>query len=986
MGGTPVRRVLALLVAAVLAAPVGVGSAAPPPFRDPDLPLAARVDDLLGRLTLDEKVSLLHQYQPAIPRLGMAVFKTGTEALHGVAWSTDYDHNGDVVYADGTVFPQALGLGTTWNPDLVKRVGTAVGTEARGFHARNPTVWGLNVWAPVVNLLRDPRWGRNEEGYSEDPLLTARIATAYGGGMQGDDPDHLRTAATLKHYLAYNNEVDRSTTSSSVPPRILRDYDQQAFEPVLRAGAANAVMPSYNLVNGRPTTAEPDLDGAVRSWSERDIAIVSDAGAPTNLVNSQGYFATKADAAAGAIKAGLDSFTDDGVNGVPTVTAVKAALAQGSLTVADVDDAVRHLLSLRFRLGEFDPPGRDPYAGITPDVIGAPEHRALARQAAAEQVVLLRNEKNVLPLNAGRSRKIAVVGPLADTLYEDWYSGTMPYRVTPLQGVRERFGGTVASAEGVDRIALKNPATGRYLTASTDPAGGALVEDGGTAGAPQSFDVFDWGTGKSTLRTVANGKYLTYSGGALVNNAAQPNGWFVQQQVKLATQPDGSVVVEYAGNEVTQPWFGPNRFGVVGADGVLRFSAPDAAGATRFSREVLAGGVDAAVAAAKGADTAVVVVGSMPFINGREDNDRASTELAPAQMALVDAVRAANPNTVVVVENSYPTTGWDAHDVPGLLWTTHAGQETGHALADVLFGDRNPSGRLTQTWYASDAGLPSILDYDIAKTGMTYQYYRGTPLYPFGYGLSYTSFRYDNVRVDRPVTTANGVVRVRVDVTNTGSRDGADVVQLYTSARDGRAPKADKRLRAFQKVEVPAGQRRTVTLTVKAADLATWDVTREKSVVEGGRYDFSVGRSATDIVRTLPVVVAADRIPDRDLGKPTQAQNFDDYAGVTLTDTSKSGGTSASVAAGGRLAYRDARLTNAQRVAVTASSPTGARLTVRLDDPVDGRVLGVVDLPATADKYTFRTVSADLARASGTHDVFLVFDAPAVVSTFRLTR
>ncbi|HWO61108.1 MAG TPA: glycoside hydrolase family 3 C-terminal domain-containing protein [Umezawaea sp.] len=986
MGGTPVGRVLALMVAAVLAAPVGVTSAAPLPFRDPDLPLAARVDDLLGRLTPDEKVSLLHQYQPAIPRLGMAVFKTGTEALHGVAWSTDYDHNGDVVYADGTVFPQALGLGTTWNPDLVERIGTAVGTEARGFHARNPTVWGLNVWAPVVNLLRDPRWGRNEEGYSEDPLLTSRIATAYGGGMQGEDPDHLRTAPTLKHYLAYNNEVDRATTSSSVPPRILHDYDRQAFEPVLRAGAANAVMPSYNLVNGRPTTADPDLDAAVRTWSERDIAIVSDAGAPTNLVNSQKYFATKADAAAGAIKAGLDSFTDDGVNGVPTTTAVKEALARGSLTVADVDDAVRHLLSLRFRLGEFDPPGRDPYAGITPDVIGAPEHRALARQTAAEQVVLLRNEKKTLPLNADQLEKVAVVGPLADTLYEDWYSGTMPYRVTPLQGIRERFGGTVASTEGVDRIALRNPATGRYLTASTDPAGGALVETGGAAGAGQSFDVFDWGAGKSTLRTLANGKYLTYSGGTLVNNATQPNGWFVQQQLELAAQPDGSVVVEYAGNEVTQPWFGPNRFAVVGADGVLRFSSPDAAGATKFSREVLSSGVDAAVAAAAGADTAVVVVGSMPFINGREDNDRTSTELAPAQMALVDAVRKANPNTVVVVENSYPTTGWDTHTVPGLLWTTHAGQETGHALADILFGDRNPSGRLTQTWYASDAGLPSILDYDIAKTGMTYQYYRGRPLYPFGYGLSYTSFRYDNVRVDRPVTTANGVVRVRVDVTNTGDRDGADVVQLYTSARDGRAPKADKRLRAFRKVEVPARQRRTVTLTVKAADLATWDVTRERSVVEGGRYDFSVGRSATDIVRTLPVDVAAERIPDRDLRKPTQAQNFDDYAGVTLTDTSRSGGTSASVAAGGWLAYRDSRLANAKGIEVTASSPNGARLTVRLDDPVNGRVLGVVALPATGDHYAYRSATAELAGASGTHDVFLVFDAPAVVSTFRLTR
>src|SRR3954471_4802305 len=269
------RRVGSALLALLLVPSFLVGQPAQAeevlPFRNPDLPLEVRLNDLTGRLTLDEKISLLHQYQPAIPRLGIASFRTGTEALHGVAW-----------LGEATVFPQAVGLGSTWDPDLIKRVGSAVGDEARAFNKLDPAKNGLNLWAPVVNQLRDPRWGRNEEGYSEDPLLTSEIATAYGGGMQGDDPDHLRTAPTLKHYLAYNNEVDRATSNSSVPPRILHDYDQQAFEPVLRAGAANAVMPSYNLVNGRPSTVEPDLDGAVRSWSKRDIAVVSDAGAPTN--------------------------------------------------------------------------------------------------------------------------------------------------------------------------------------------------------------------------------------------------------------------------------------------------------------------------------------------------------------------------------------------------------------------------------------------------------------------------------------------------------------------------------------------------------------------------------------------------------------------------------------------------------------------------------------------------------------------------------
>ncbi|MCR6483872.1 glycoside hydrolase family 3 C-terminal domain-containing protein [Amycolatopsis sp. OK19-0408] len=969
MHRSPLRRALVPLVAAtLLLAPAPALAAPPPPFRDPALPLATRIDDLLSRLTADEKVSLLHQYEPAIPRLGIGVFKTGTEALHGVAWSTDYDDNGAVVKADGTVFPQAIGLASTWDPALVKQVGSAVGQEARGFNARNPTLWGLNLWAPVVNLLRDPRWGRNEEGYSEDPYLTGQLATAYGHGIQGDDPRYLQAAPTLKHYLAYNNEVSRDTSNSSVPPKILHDYDEQAFKIPLRAGAANGVMPSYNLVNGRPNTVSPDLGGVLRKWAPRDIAVVSDAGAPANLVNSEKYYATKAEADAAAIKAGLDSFTDNDTNGSITVEAVKEALSRGLLTMADVENADRHLLSLRFRLGEFDPPGRNPYAKITPAVINSPAHRALARKAADEQVVLLRNDDNALPLDAAKTKKVAVVGPLSDTLYEDWYSGAMPYRVTPKQGVEERLGAPVASSEGVDRIALKDLATGRYLTAPATP--GKVTAGGTTAGPAESFDVYDWGAGKNTLRAAANGRFLSYSGGALVNDADQPSGWFVQQQLKLDPQPDGSYVLEYAGNEVTEPWFGPNRFAVLGADGVLTISAPDAAHATKFGRDVVRSGVADAVAAARGADTAVVVVGSMPFINGREANDRTSTALAPAQRALIEAVHQANPHTVVVAENSYPTTGWDTLPVPGLVWTSHAGQETGHAVADVLFGDVNPSGRLTQTWYASDAGLPSILDYDIAKTGLTYQYYRGKPLYPFGYGLGYTSFRYGSVRASR----VGGVIRVSAEVTNTGARAGTDVVQLYSSG---------PRLRDFSRVTLKPHETRTVRFEVPIADLAAWDVSRDRSVVAEGLYEFSVGHNAADRTAARPVFVPGERPAPRDLSRSTPAQNFDDYAGTTLTDTAKTAGTSVAAVAGSWLAYRDVALDGPARFTASVSTVEPSRVTVRLDAPT-GRVVGTANVPSSGDRYTYTTVTADLAKVAGRHDVYLTFDGPANLATFSL--
>ena len=628
------RRRVAIALAAILALllPSSAASAStyPYPFDNPHLPASARIADLLSRLTLAEKISLLHQYEPAIPRLGIPAFKTGTEALHGIAWSTDINNSGAVVTANGTVFPQAVGLASTWDPALIKQVGNAVGQEARGFNAENPSVWGLNLWAPVTNLLRDPRWGRNEEGYSEDPYLTSRIATAYGSGIEGDNPTYLQAAPTLKHYLAYNNEVDRATSDSVEPPAILHDYDQQAFQPTIAANAATGVMASYNLVNGRPNTVNPDLATTERGWTDKTLMNVTDAGAPANLTQAEGYYPTQPEADAAAIKAGVDSFTADNTDSSITINAVQQALSQGLLTQADIDRADTDILSIRLRLGDFDPPGSNPYASITPAVIDSPAHQALARQAADEQMVLLRNQNNTLPLNAATTSKIAVVGPLENTLYTDWYSGSLPYSVTPLQGITQRLGanGSVASSEGVDRIALQDVATGKYLTASTATAGAALAESGTTAGPEQSLDVFDWGSGIVTLRTVANNRYLTLAGDhTLVNSETQPNGWFVQQQFSLLAQPDGSYVLAYSGNDATQSWFG-NRYAVVGSNGTVSISAATPAAATHFHENVLTSGVDSAVAAAKGANAAVVVVGSMPFINGREDDDRASTALA----------------------------------------------------------------------------------------------------------------------------------------------------------------------------------------------------------------------------------------------------------------------------------------------------------------------------------------------------------------------
>ncbi|MET8266651.1 glycoside hydrolase family 3 C-terminal domain-containing protein [Micromonospora arida] len=988
------RRGITALALALLALPAVPGTAlAEPtyPFRDPHLPVNVRVDDLLGRLSQDEKISWLHQYQPAIPRLGIGLFKTGTEALHGVAWSTDIDNNGAVVKARGTVFPQPVGMASTWNTELIRQVGSAVGDEARGYHAQNPRVWGLNLWAPVVNLLRDPRWGRNEEGYSEDPLLTAEISTAYGSGMTGGDPNHLKSAPTLKHYLAYNNEVRRDVTSSNVPPRVLNEYDRAAFKPAIAADAATGMMAAYNLVNGRPATVDPDLATVVRDWTDQPLMNVTDAWAPNNLVASQGYYATQAEGNAAIIKAGLNSFITDDTNAKPTITAIKQALATGLLSEADIDARIREILNVRFRLGEFDP-GGGRYGGITPDVINSPEHQRLARQAAGEAMVLLKNERQALPLDPARTRKVAVLGPLADTLYSDWYGGDLPYQVTALGGIRERLGSSasVSGLDGADRIALKDVSTGRYVSATGTTDADRVLGTGATPALVAQFDVVDWGQDVVTLRNAANGRYLGYNWGPFLTRDEQPNGWYVQQQFKLEPQADGTVVLRYVGYETKESWFGADTYVTIGDDGALKLGASTPAAATHFSREVISSGIDRAVAAAKAADTAVLVVGSNPFINGREAHDRTSTALSAGQEALVKAVARANPRTVLVLQTSYPVTiRWEQEHVPAIVWTTHAGAETGHAVADVLFGDRNPSGRLTQTWYRSDSQLPpDLLEYDIISSGQTYLYSRAKPLYPFGHGLSYTRFRYGQLRAGAQSVAADGTITASVDVTNVGSRAGTEVVQLYTHQRTSRDTTPIRQLKAFQQVKLAPGQTRTVTLRLPAADLAHWDVTRSRWVVESSVHDLMVGASVEDIRARAAVRVRGETIPARDLSRPTRAENFDRYAGVRLVDETKPSGTAVGATAPGQwISFDGSALRAGARTFTAKVAKAGAgvgTIQIRMGSPT-GRLLGTATVPSTGDDYRYVSTRTELARAVGTRNVYLVFDSPLRLAEFSIS-
>ncbi|MGW6055671.1 glycoside hydrolase family 3 C-terminal domain-containing protein [Streptomyces sp. NPDC055189] len=940
----------------------------PPPFRDPELPLDQRVDDLLSRLTVSERIALLHQFTPAVERLGIAPFRTGQEALHGVAWM-----------GPATVFPQAVGLGATWNDDLVRRVGEAVSTEARAMRAGDDRV-GLNLWAPTVNLLRHPLWGRNEEGYSEDPRLTSAIAVAYTRGLRGDDPHHWRTAPVLKHWLAHNNETLRDTSSSSVRPRVLHEYDLRAFKAAVEAGAVAGVMPAYNLVNGRPNHVSPYLREHLRTWTDQELLVCSDAGAPSNLVDSEKYFDTHEEATAAALAAGVDSFTDHGTDASIITGRIQRALEKGLLTESDIDTAVRRQLSVRFRLGEFDP-GQGPYADPATHAFDTPAHRALAQEAAEQSVVLLKND-GLLPLPEGT--RIAVVGLLADECKTDWYSGTLIRRSSPLDGLRERFGADrVTFTEGTDRVRLKCAAGWlRVPDAASD--GGGRVQDAEIAldpalltgrtdlapltcgPEPAEFALVDWGCGIWTLRA-PDGRYLSVADDGFVRASAdQPGGWVIQETFALVGHGDG-YLIEHKGT---------GGYVSVAADGVKVADEPEV-----FTVEFLERGEDAVTRAAARADAVIVVAGNDPHINGRETEDRTTLALPPHQERLWRAARAANPRTALALVSAYPYAVADAHDqLPALLWAAHGGQAAGTALARIIAGDVSPAGRLPQTWYAADTDLPDLLDYDVIGSRQTYLYFDGTPLYPFGHGLGYSSFAYDDLVAARE----GDAIRVAFTVTNTGPVAADEVAQLYTRApRDAAGTRAlpHRQLDAHRRIHLGAGSARRLEFRLPLADLAFWDVRHDRLAVAPGAHEVLAGASSSDIRLTATVGIEGDPIaarPVREGGLTAAA--YDEQMGTEIVDRTRTSGDAVRAVEGGtgELLFSDCDFGDGVCGVSVEVAGSGAV------DLISGSTATTVTVPATGGAYDYTSHTSRFT-AAGVRDLRVRLRGPLRLARLAFT-
>ncbi|MGO4729981.1 glycoside hydrolase family 3 C-terminal domain-containing protein [Paenibacillus sp. 2KB_22] len=973
------------------------------PMWDASRSLEERLDDLIARLTTEEKIRLIPTREAAVPRLGIPAYNVGGEAAHGVAWK-----------GEATVFPQPLGLSSTWNTRLMREIGSVIGDEARAYHHRNPEVHGLTLWAPTVDLERDPRWGRTEEGYGEDPVLTGEMSAALVKGMQGNDPFYLKMVATLKHFFANNNEKDRLNCSSSIDPRNLREYYLKAFETPFVEGGALSMMTAYNSINGTPAIESPYVNDVVKGEWAMPGFIVCDGGDLSQTVDYHGYHTSHAESAAGALKAGVDCLTDE-VDLV--VSALEDALDQELLEIADLDRAIRNIFGVRMRLGQLDQSGRNPYASIPESVLCAPEHAKLSYRAAAEAIVLLQND-GLLPLKPEALQKVSVIGPLADVVYTDWYSGTLPYRVSILDGLRNRLPQTdVTYTDGNDRIQLKT-ADGQVISLGAEGTLVAVPEDSTPAAA--EFVHQDWGSGSHTLRSVNNHRYVSLTEqGIYQANAPEIGGWFVKEVVQFEPQSDGSNILwtwngipvgmsEHQGRSVLSP-VPPQAEPAtsttpddIGDSGRPNQSPSNIQKATAFEIDIVTRGIEQAEEAARSSQASVVVVGNSPYINGKEEVDRPSLLLPPNQVELVKAVCEANPNTVVVIMGSYPFALQELKGIArAIVYMTHAGQELGNALADVLLGHYAPAGRLNMTWYEDESQLPDIMDYDIIQNDMTYMYHQGPVQYAFGHGLTYSEFEYEAIRVSRsaPVEcTDTDHLKIEVEIHNTGERDSDEVVQIYGSSYTSRVKRAQKQLLAFRRIHVKAGTCVTIHFEVPVQKLALWDVTRDRYCLETATWAILAGRSSADIRQSADIEIEGETIPDRPLYLFTFAENYDACAGVLL-DECLEGRSAVRAITRKEPLYRDGQSSwiafnhNAvQEVqgfeARVAAYREEGRLEIR-SGGLEGELLGVCEVSGPGGSVNgkdikWTTVQCSLEAPHKVNELYIIFKGGAALRHFRL--
>ena len=836
------------------------------PFWDVSLTIEERLDWLMAEMTMEEKLKCLASSVPDLERLGIPGVGVGGEAAHGVQARNDYLKTG--VPEPTTSFVQPIGMSATWDPELIRQAGAVTGTEARVLSHRH-SGRGLSRWAPTIDLERDPRWGRTEEGYGEDPLLVGEMASAYIRGMQGDDPHYLRVAATLKHFYANNTEVGRAWKSASVDPRNRYELYLEPFRRAIEKGKAEAVMTAYNKINGIPGIMNHEVQEILKDQYGLKHA-VSDGGAMELVVNAQHYHGTNAETLAGALKAGVDAMSD---NPKAVAQAAREAWELGLLSEKEIDRALRNMFRTKLRLGLYDEPMKNPYDRVTEEDLLSEKNQAVCRQVSREAVVLLKND-GILPLPEETSLdSITLIGPFSDVWYQDWYGGHPPFRKTLRDGVEEILGGRPAFADGWNRVILRCGEKGAAIG----------VDDMLTlSDHPDVFVMEDWGEGKVAFRCVRTGKYLSNrfyeqdlgegeKPGRIVAEKQAAFDWFVVEIFHILEQKDDSVIL-------TDRFDAPLQ---IREDGSLWASKEGEA--AHFKLEIVESGLETARRLAEESKAVVLALGCHPMISAKEEVDRTTIALPPFQEALLDAVSSSNKQMIVALFSNYPYAIRTAKEkASAILWTATGAQDMGSAMAETIFGQNAPAGRLNMTWYADDTQLPNIDDYDIIKNGRTYRYFEGEVLYPFGYGLTYSAFSYSDLSVE---IRDQINLQVTFSVKNIGNRISDEVAQVYGTAPASRVKKPMKQLLGFMRLKnMNPGETRRVELTIPTEEFRFYDTISSSLMVEEGSYTIYTGSSSADRKLTVTVDIPGGKPGLRNLTARVAADHYDDYENIVLTE------------------------------------------------------------------------------------------------------
>lgn len=820
------------------------------PFKNTKLPLEERVQDLLNRLTIEEKVALMQSTAEAIPRLGIENYYHGNEGLHGVVKGGRF-----------TVFPQAIGLSATWNPNLIKEVATTISDEARAkwnFYSQGKNqkdVYSdmLTFWSPTINMARDPRWGRTPETYGEDPFLTSRIGLSFVQGLQGNHEKYIKVVATPKHFVANNQEENRFAYNAKVSEKALREYYFPAYKTAIKEGNAQAIMSAYNAINGVPSTANSWLlnDVLRKEWGFKGY-VVSDCGAVTYLQKSHQFVTDKEKAAKVAIESGLD--LECGADVYPNH--LLPAYKQGLVSKASIDTAVGRILRARFKLGIFDSEENNPYTRISPDIIGSKKHQELALETARQSIVLLKNNDGILPLDKTKIKKIAVVGFNANNVVFGDYSG-LPIisPISPLEGIIREVSDAIEITHVRWKTADKNLnlIEAEYLTTDKESENGLSAE--------YYDDKFLEGTPKRRVDKVVNFDPVNQPPDPYTSARHKSIRWrgFINPTVsgtyKIGVNSDDGIRLWLNNELVVNEWhnrgattdqvdiemIAGEKYAITleyfdnGGDATcqLLWKMPSMEGADLYAEDKKA---------ARESDYVIAVMGINKTIE-REGTDRETLELPESQVAYLKELHAINKNIVLVlVAGSSLAINWSDENIPAIVDAWYPGESGGTAIADVLFGNYNPAGRLPLTFYKSINDLPSMNDYEISN-GRTYMYFKGEPLYPFGHGLSYTSFAYSNMTIAQSDET----ITITMKVENIGNHNGDEVVQLYVKDQEASVQRPLKQLVDFKRTYLTVGKSKTVTFDVPLEALQFWNDTSHSWHFEKGMFEFMVGTSSHDI-------------------------------------------------------------------------------------------------------------------------------------------